>query len=168
MKRGLVLVAAIVASGAVAATAFSASGSVTSQKSASSVTNYLSIAYNVQYCSGANRFKITNVEYRWYRSTTTRRVPSARFNFGELGVGCTSGSGSHSHGTDTLHPCFGCGSSTSPNWTPSYLFWPYNWPYAGPPGYVGAWVDFPVTVTSTGQQVASVCNQYYLVGDGPC
>ena len=167
MKRGLVLFSVVFSAGAVAASAFSASGSVSSQKGASGVTNYLTIGYNVQHCNGANRYKITSVAYRWYRSVTTRRVPSAEFNFGEIGLGCSTGTGSHAHGTDTLYPCFGCGT-TSANWTPSYVFRPSGWPYAGPPGFAGAWVRFKVTVVSTGQQLASVCNQYYLVGDGPC
>jgi hypothetical protein len=168
LRRGLVLAVAAAALATPAALRAD-SGTTTAQLSSYSVTSYVSIAYNAQYCAGATRFKMTQVEYRWYRAYTTRHVPSATLNYGELAVGCTAGTGSHAHGTETISPCFACGNSVSANWTPSYLYYHdlSTWPYGGPPGYLGAWVKFKVT-NASGALLSQPCNQRYLVGDGPC
>src|SRR3712207_7033743 len=49
------------------------------QQTSSYVTSYVSMAFNSQFCSASEyyKYKITSVEYRWYRSRTTRKVAPA-------------------------------------------------------------------------------------------
>jgi hypothetical protein len=154
---------------AVALTSGAGAGTITGTQSVAAVTSYAVIDYNVQYCSqhSANKYKIINVEYRWYRSNTNRRV-QARLNAGELGLHCQSGPQSYALGVKTFTACWACGNTTSQNWTKSYLFWP-SWGYLGGPGipgaglHIGAWVESTVRNPS-GTVLGRMCNQAYIAG----
>ena len=169
------LTAAVVAVTAVLGASTAGAAVADSQRASSSVTSYLSVWYNTQSCDSALRYQLVNMEMRWYRDTSARRVPNAEFNFGQLGYMCSGQSAADSYGTSTEYPCFGCGGSTTPAWTPSYTRYSYDWPYVGKPSsnplgipiYVGAWVKSWVTDQS-GNQTGYICNQIYFIDNGPC
>ena len=150
--------------------------SQSNQLSSSYTTSYLILGYNSQWCANHNetKYQIINVEQRWYRSSSIRRISEAQYHYGAVGELCNGNRGLYSSGTQTFHPCYACESSTSPAWTPSYLYWPYDWGYVGGPApfgteYVGTWVKTWITDQS-GNQTGFICNQVYLynAGNGPC
>ena len=102
--------------------------------SASGIYQYFVMAYNIQECDNATKYKIWSVEYRWKRNYTSRYVESADLNIGAHGTDCSRTLRHMSRNPDPFTPCWGCGNSSSTYYTHSYYSY-LGWPYVGGPPY---------------------------------
>jgi hypothetical protein len=172
MKKIAVVAIAACVTAAIAVSASSA-GSVSGQRTAYGVTNYVTVGYSTQYCAHRNStlYKLTSAEFRWYRSSTARRVSPATISFGEVGFPCFGVGYSVNH-KEPLGVCWACGNSTSIYWSPAFFYGPetQGWPYVGGGIYgavVGAWAKYTVR-NSDGVALTTICHQEYVVGVDGC